>query len=124
LNPAIRAVVGALLILVSAKAAHAECINVRNSGAVGNGIKDGTAAIQAAIESAISARRGRTVCLPGGDYLVKSTIVVDHVQSIQLIGEGGATRLIWRGEDRSPLLRLSSVQDAEVRDFHHRHNIN
>jgi len=114
---AVRVAFSALLLVASASTAQAQCVNVRDTGAAGDGMKDDTVAIQTALDSAIVARRGRTVCLPAGDYRVTRTIVVDDVIGIRLIGEGGATRLIWGGDDRSPRLLLSSVQDAEVRGF-------
>jgi len=89
---------------------------VRTTGAAGNGTTDDTAAIQKAVKAA-SVQRGGSVCLPSGDYLVTSTIVLDDVSGIRLVGEGGATRLVWGGNDQSPLLLLSSVQDGEVRDL-------
>jgi hypothetical protein len=116
-NAATRAALGALLVLATANVVQAQCVNVRDRGAAGDGIRDDTAAIQAAINSAINAHRGRTVCLPAGDYRVTSTIIVDDVLGIRLIGEGGATRLIWGGNDRSPMLLFSSVQDGEVHGF-------
>jgi hypothetical protein len=107
----------AALLLFTSAHAHAECINVRAAGAVGNGTTDDTAAIQKAIRTAIVNHHGGTVCLPSGTYLVTSTLVVDDVQGIRLVGDGGATRLIWGGGDDSPLLLLSSVQDGVVSDF-------
>jgi hypothetical protein len=115
-NAVIRTVFVALVVLASAQA-NAQCINVRTAGATGDGTTDDTAAIQKAVRTAIVNRLGGTVCLPSGDYLVTSTIVLDDVQGIRLIGEGGATRLIWGGNDHSPMLLLSSVQDAEVSGF-------
>jgi hypothetical protein len=90
---------------------------VRAAGAIGDGRTDDTAAIQKAIRTAIINHRGGTVCLPSGDYFITSTLVVDDVVGIRLRGEGGATRLIWGGDDDSPLLLLSSVQNAVVSDF-------
>jgi pectate lyase-like protein len=112
----VSAVFAALLLFTSAHA-HADCINVRTAGATGNGTTDDTAAIQKAIRTAIVNHRGGTVCIPSGSYLVTSTLIVDDVQGIKLIGDGGASRLIWGGDDASPLLLLSSVQDAEVSGF-------
>jgi hypothetical protein len=113
----LQTVFAALLVLASARA-HAECVNVRTLGAAGNGTSDDTAAIQKAIQMAtIASHRAGTVCLPAGDYLVTSTIVVDDVVGFRLIGEGGATRLMWGGDDHSPMLLLSSVQEAEISSF-------
>jgi hypothetical protein len=112
----VRTVFAAFFLLGSAHA-HADCINVRKVGALGNGTTDDTAAIQKAIRMAIISNHGGSVCLPSGHYLITSTLVVDDVQGIRITGEGGATRLIWGGDDDSPLLLLSSVQDAVVSDF-------
>ena len=118
MNAATRAAVGALLVLATASAVRAQCIDVRDHGALADGKHDDTVAIQKAIQSAITAlKRGGTVCLPAGDYRLTRTLTVDDVQGIRLLGEGGSTRLVWDGDDRSPLLLLSSVQDAEVRGF-------
>src|SRR5262245_19836117 len=111
----IRTAFAALVVLMGATV-HAECVNVRTAGAAGNGRTGDTAAIQKAVKTA-SVQRGGSVCLPAGDYLVTSTIVLDDVSGIRLVGEGGATRLVWGGNDQSPLLLLSSVQDGEVRDL-------
>lgn len=58
--------------------------NVLDFGAVGNGITDDTAAIQAAIDSSAS---GITVLLPAGTYKVTSTILLKRT-GVRLIGEG------------------------------------
>jgi hypothetical protein len=43
---------------------------------------------------------------------------IADVLGLRLVGEGGATRFIWAGNDGSPLLLLESVQDGEFRSFH------
>lgn len=52
-------------------------INVRDCGAAGDGIRDDTAAIQAALDAA--AREGSTVYLPGGAYRVRTLHVPGHI---------------------------------------------
>jgi hypothetical protein len=116
-NAATRVAVAALLVLATASLVEGRCVDVRDVGAVGDGIHDDTVAIQTAIQSAITRHRGSTVCLPPGDYRITRTITIDDVQGIRLIGEGGATRFVWDGDERSPLLLLSSVQDAELKGF-------
>src|SRR5262245_30247149 len=111
------AVMTTVLVLGIATAAAAECVNPRTKGAAGDGKADDSAAIQSAIRIATVNIRGGTVCIPAGDYRVTQTIVVTDVQGIRFIGEGGSTRLLWAGDDRSPLLLLSSVQDGEFRGF-------
>lgn len=107
-----------LSVFGAAGLARADCQNVRDYGAVADGKHDDTTAIQAAINAVVTPlKRGGSVCLPMGDYRITHTIVVDDVVGIRLVGDGGATRLLWDGDDRSPLLLLSSVQDAEIRAF-------
>jgi len=108
---------GVGLLLVGVTGAAAQCVNVRAQGAVGDGKADDSVAVQAAIRIASVNRRGGTVCVPAGDYRITQTITVSDVQGIRVIGEGGATRLLWAGDDKSPLLLLSSVQDGEFRGF-------
>jgi Pectate lyase superfamily protein len=107
-----------LTILAAADVANADCLDVRDYGALADGKHDDTMAIQTAIQSATTAlRRGGTVCIPAGDYRITRTITVDSVMGIRLMGDGGSTRLVWDGDDRSPLLLLSSVQNAEIHGF-------
>lgn len=68
-----------------------ESINVKDFGAVGNGVADDTAAIQAAISSLTI---GGSVYFPAGDYFTNSVITI-AVESVVLVGAGrSATRII------------------------------
>lgn len=102
---------------VCAATADAQCINPRDTGAIGDGQADDTTALQAAIAMAISNSRGRTVCVPAGDYRITRTVLIGDVLGLRVVGEGGATRFIWAGNDTSPFLLLESVQDGEFRGF-------
>ena len=62
-----------------------ESVSVKDFGAIGNGIADDTAAIQAAI-SAVSL--GGTVFVPTGTYVVSSTL---NVSNINFVGNGYST---------------------------------
>ena len=64
--------------------------NVKDYGALGNGIADDTAACLAAI-AACAAAGGGIVYVPPGVYLISSTLLINH-SDIQLVGAGGATR--------------------------------
>ncbi|MCB9880984.1 MAG: hypothetical protein H6832_05810 [Planctomycetes bacterium] len=88
-------------------------ISVRDTGAVGDGIQDDTAAIQKAIDKLPA--RGGTVLFPAGTYRISSTLRVgdgdggsnaSSRNGIKLIGEGGGfavsgalipTILDWHG---------------------------
>ena len=55
-----------------------ESVSVKDFGAVGDGVTDDTAAIQAAIDYAISS--GIEVVIPKGEYKVTSTLLADHTK--------------------------------------------
>ncbi len=64
-----------------------QTVSVKDFGAVGNGVVDDTAAIQAAIAAVSTGTNGGgTVYLPRGNYLTTSTIYLP--QSVALIGDG------------------------------------
>lgn len=65
--------------------------NVREFGAVGDGITDDTAAIQAAINAAAGAGGG-TVYVPG-PYLISTTLTVT-ADNVHLIGDGRSSQLV------------------------------
>lgn len=83
----------------------ADTVNVKDFGAVGNGVADDTAAIQAAIDYA-GAQGGATVHVPAGDYLISSELLLAE-SNVSLAGDGHdcnlfaqstkGTRLIWGG---------------------------
>jgi hypothetical protein len=61
-------------------------VNVKDFGAVGDGVTDDTAAIQAAIDAAL----GGDIIIPNGTYLIDS---VEINTSLRLIGQGGVFKL-------------------------------
>jgi len=63
-------------------------VSVKDFGAVGNGIVDDTAAIQAAVNSVPSL--GGQIFFPQGSYLISSTIILPASKNITLLGEGTA----------------------------------
>jgi hypothetical protein len=67
-----------------------ESVSVKDFGAVGDGVADDTAAIQAAISSITSL--GGSVFFPSGSYLISSTIVLPELHSIRLVGEGNGSQ--------------------------------
>jgi len=64
----------------------ADVVNVKDFGAVGDGVTDDTAAIQAAINFATG-----IVSFPSGNYLVSNLSIT---KNIQLIGQGSGTTII------------------------------
>jgi len=100
---------GAVITTVQAKLR--ETVSVKDFGAIGNGVADDTAAIQAAINSLSS---GGTVFFPVGTYLVTSQIVVADKVSLQ--GTGYATESGTGAANRgaSCILRGFTGSDATV----------
>lgn len=60
-------------------------VSVKDFGAVGDGVADDTAAIQAAVNFAITSAAGRTVYVPAGKYKLTSQININNGMS--LVGE-------------------------------------
>src|SRR3972149_4011481 len=68
-------------------------VNVKSYGAVGDGVTDDTAAIQAAID-AVTTAGGGTVYVPSGTYIIGSTLTLPlYPTPITLRGSGSATIL-------------------------------
>ncbi len=102
-----------LLLLCTAVTVAAEdsprILNVRDYGAVGDGVTDDTAAINAA---AADLRDGETLYIPAGTYLLreygeKDIILVQDKKNIQIIMEDGA------------VLQMDTVEDYAVSNENH-----
>jgi hypothetical protein len=70
-----------------------ETVSVKDFGAVGNGIADDTAAIQAAINYAISSG-GIRLNIPKGTYIVSSTIALAGLNNTFIYGDGQDNTII------------------------------
>jgi hypothetical protein len=75
-------------------------VNVKAFGAVGNGVKDDTAAIQSAITAATTA--GGTVYIPSGDYLLSGS-------GAQLLLVQTGITIVGQNWDKTQLLIAASV---------------
>jgi hypothetical protein len=67
----------------------ADTINVKDFGAVGNGVADDTATIQAAIDAAALNSSGATVIIPAGTY--KLTATINMKSNVTVVCQDGAT---------------------------------
>jgi len=80
--------------------------DIRAFGAVGDGVADCTAAIQAALDAAVGARGG-TVFIPAGAWRVAGQLRVTPASTVPLSvrGEGWSSALIW--EEDADLLTIA-----------------
>jgi hypothetical protein len=93
-------------------AAYVAPVNVRAHGAVGNGVADDTAAIQAALDAA--ATGSRKVYLPGGTYKVTSTLVV--AAGVTTEGESRKSTVFQTTTDMTAI-RMTGGEGQGLRDF-------
>jgi hypothetical protein len=80
---------------------RSDWINVRRDAtprAVGDGVADDTAALQAGLDALSDRAGGRnTLYLPAGTYRITRTLALHKRDGIALIGCGRATRIVWDG---------------------------
>ena len=81
---------------------HSDWINVKTDitpAAVGDGVADDTAALQAAFARLDDAKAGspRIFYFPPGTYRITDTLTLTKVQGGAIYGHGGATRIFWDG---------------------------
>jgi len=89
-----------------------DTISVKAYGAIGNGIADDTAAIQAAIDAAA----GRTVYFPAGTYVVTSTLSYEgaktqgaFIPGIRIVGAGMLKTIFDNRVANGPMIDIDSV---------------
>jgi hypothetical protein len=80
----------------------ADVVNVKDFGAVGNGVADDTAEIQAAVAYALA--NAKPVYIPAGTYLVSSTITAGS--SITIRGDGKSSTLKPTISNGTPVLNF------------------
>lgn len=80
-----------------------DTVSVKDFGAVGDGVTDDTAAIQAAIDSGAG-----VVWFPAGTYLTSATIT-DYVGGVTLKGAGAYITTILAGHSSGPVLHLKGL---------------
>ena len=88
-----------------------QTFNVTSLGAVGDGVADDTAAIQAAIDAAIKARGGH-VYFPSGQYRVTRSLVFTGADRFDVTGDGRTSILLHENDE--PLLLWK--EDAPLRE--------
>ncbi|MCF7854037.1 MAG: glycoside hydrolase family 55 protein [Candidatus Pacebacteria bacterium] len=101
--------------------------NVREYGAVGDGVADDTAAIQKALDLASAGDgTGGEVLIPSGLYSISKTLTVNVTRGLIIRGEGAlalsgkaksGTRLQWKGEEGGTLFHGTGNCGMVIRDL-------
>jgi parallel beta-helix repeat protein len=86
-----------------------ESVSVKDFGAVGDGVTDDTAAIQAAID-AVSANGGGKVFLPEATYA--TTTAIKPKSNVHIVGEGASTKIVCSGFEAIKLSRDDATDNA------------
>jgi len=94
-----------------------ETISVKDFGAIGDGVNDDTAEIQAAINAAasfgVSPNQGATLFFPSGKYLISSTINLPGAQYVSMLGEGRTSVISWSaGASSDVMFSMDNGSDA------------
>jgi polygalacturonase len=90
-----------------------ESVSVKDFGALGDGVTDDTAAIQATINEALS-ESGRKVFFPAGTYRVTSSINLNS-DDTHLIGEGAYATNIYRDFTTGPTISIGKSSGTVIR---------
>lgn len=83
-------------------------INVKDYGAVGDGVADDTTRIQAAIDTASSGITRGTLFFPPGVYRITNTLSVTNTIGMKIVGQGGSNN-VYRPSTVNTLNHMSSV---------------
>lgn len=109
-------------ILVSIQQENAPVHSVLAHGAIGDGVSDDTAAIQAAIDAAI-ADRGAVLVEPR-TYKITDTLTIHNIDAFRLGGIGGGsstgpygTILEWHGAADRPAIIMSSCRNSHLENI-------
>jgi polygalacturonase len=88
-------------------------LNVRNFGAMGNGVADDTAAIQAAINALPST--GGTIVVPNGTYMINALKSINLRSNMRLsLYSGAYLQAIPNSADRYWLVKAWNVKNVEI----------
>lgn len=78
---------------------------------------DGTnssSSCNAAVAAATASGKGGLVAWNAGDYTLGSTCTIDSANGLEFNGNGGLTRILWSGNNSTPVIRLSSSFHVKI----------
>lgn len=111
---------------MSAALSQSYTVNVRDLGAIGNGVADDTLAFQNAL-NVTGGAFGSDIYVPPGNYRITQTLLLDRKATITLRGQGrsngysvlapAATTLTWDGTAGGTLLKTVGVRTCTIRDL-------
>jgi hypothetical protein len=82
----------------------------RDFHAVGDGVADDTAALQAALSAVTKVGNSPVLYLPAGTYRVASTLTAGSAQNISIIGQDPRTTILkWAGPSGGTLLHIDGI---------------
>jgi hypothetical protein len=88
-------------------------INVRNAGALGNGVHDDTSAFQAAINSLPAT--GGTITVPAGTYMIDALRSINMRSHVRLqMALGAKLAALPNSAQRYSIIKVSRVTDVEI----------
>ena len=98
---------------VAVPVASGTAISVKQFGAVGDGVADDTAAIQAALNSIRTAGRG-TVFVPSGVYIIEGTLNIQGYYGTFKLDSGTILRKPADASDTGPIIDFHSAERCSI----------
>jgi Pectate lyase superfamily protein len=95
-----------------------DALNVKTFGAVGDGVADDTAEIQAALDAAGTTKSSRTVYLPSGIYKITSPLVIKQ-QGTSLIGDGIFSTVINQATSSAHAIKWDAPNNVQYTAIRH-----
>lgn len=96
-------------------------LNIKEApfNAKGDGITDDTASIQAAIDAATDPSNAiaKILLIPDGWYVISSTLLIKNTRYFRMVGVGGGTQFLWKGDSVSPALKIVNASYSEFSNF-------
>ena len=87
---------------------NAEFVSVKDFGAVGDGVTDDTAAIQAAITS-VCTLYGKSLYFPPGTYIISDQITIPFSTGWRIFGASRASTIINQTTNNKPIFRFAAA---------------